>query len=815
MSKRPFSPHIAVPLIFAAMLAGQAGSARAEDYDSLIRAARAGQYEPALAMLRTLTHDSPGNLRAAYDRIAITGWAGRDAEVTEAYEALPRGAALPLDLQEVVAKAYRNRQRWDRALALYRDGRRRAPGQAAFRLGEVLVLADAGRAEEAIRLGQALVSGQPRDADARLALGYAYARAGHSFDSLAETDRAVALAPRREDLARERIFALERAGLPQAALRDADRRPGLLAAEDRRRLEGDAAAELVRLAPLPSRREAERFAVADRAIAMLDDQIARWRAEGDAAAKDVIRARLDRIGALQARARMQDVVDEYEALRAEGVDVPPYVLSDVASAYLYLRRPEIARDLYRQVLAAGTAEATPEDELGLFYALVESERIEEAQVWIDAVNARRPVWLQPRGQADKTPNDRRLDSEVAAANARYFADDLPEAERRFRAMTDAAPNNVQLRAGLAEIYGARGWPRRAEQELAIAQTEAPRALSVEVAQGETALLLREWRQVEVLVQDLVARFPENPDVRRLAREWEVHTMAELQIKGDRGVAGSTPVSGGDDLSVEAVLYSPPIAYNWRGFAGLGRAAGAFDDGHAEFTWGRAGLEWRSRDLIVEGEVSGNRYGHGTRVGARLAATVDIDDEWQVGATGEILSRDTPLRALEEGIGSDRVSGFIRWRQDERREIGLTVGNAWFGDGNNRTTVALDGQQRIYTAPHFKADLKLDLAASFNSEGGDTDYFNPKADLAALPQLELQHILYRRYDTVWRHSLTFGAGPYWQQDFGTGVIATVGYRQEFETDNVFQIGAGISGSYRPYDGDYETELRVNFDLTYRF
>src|SRR3546814_2050241 len=93
------------------------------------------------------------------------------------------------------------------------------------------------------------------------------------------------------DLRRARILALGRAGLAAPALRLAE--PGLFDASQQRQIEAGAAAELVRLAPMPSRNEAERFVVADRAIARLDTLIARWRTEGDGAPEDIRRARLE------------------------------------------------------------------------------------------------------------------------------------------------------------------------------------------------------------------------------------------------------------------------------------------------------------------------------------------------------------------------------------------------------------------------------------------------------------------------------------------------------------------------------------------
>src|SRR3546814_16638350 len=97
-------------------------------------------------------------------------------------------------------------------------------------------------------------------------------------------------------------------------------------------MEAGDAAEGCRLTPRPSRNEADRVVVADRAIARVDTLIARWRTEGDGAPEDIRRSRLDRILAYHARFRMRDAVAEYESLRAQGVTVPPYVLAGVASA---------------------------------------------------------------------------------------------------------------------------------------------------------------------------------------------------------------------------------------------------------------------------------------------------------------------------------------------------------------------------------------------------------------------------------------------------------------------------------------------------
>lgn len=59
-----------------------------------------------------------------------------------------------------------------------------------------------------------------------------------------------------------------------------------------------------------------------------------WTKLGVTAREEVIRARIDWLSTLSARVRMTDIIREYEALHAEGANVPQYALGDVASGYL-------------------------------------------------------------------------------------------------------------------------------------------------------------------------------------------------------------------------------------------------------------------------------------------------------------------------------------------------------------------------------------------------------------------------------------------------------------------------------------------------
>ncbi|HEX2519365.1 MAG TPA: poly-beta-1,6 N-acetyl-D-glucosamine export porin PgaA, partial [Castellaniella sp.] len=590
-----------------------------QDYDTLIQQARAGDYSPALTMLRQRLRQTPDDRRALGDYILISGWAGHSKAITQAYEQAESPGNLSSQALNTVARAYRDTQRWNNAITLFQQGERRFHNQPAFTYGHIMTLADAGRTDDAIRGGRQLVTQQPRNADSHLALDYAYVQAGQPYAALEQASQAYDLAPAKPYVMRAYILAQQRAQLPQAALRMAQAHPGVMDPAQTRSLQADVAAQLTRAASADSRGEASRFALADQALSMYDRLIAEWRTLGPAAQADVQRAEADRLQALHARRRMRDVVTSYDAMRANGTPVPSYVLGDVASAYLYLHQPEKAAPLFQQSLATipqNHASANRlADQSGLFYALTESNQDDAANAGMDRAIQEQPIWNYYKGTPVREPNPLRIDAELTRAQGYLYESDSVRAQQTLDQMVAAAPDNTNIRTVRAGVYRVRDLPRHAERDLKIAESQMPRSIGVEVGQAETALALQEWHQAKLLRDDVVARDPEDTTVQRLAREWDVHNMAEWRMTASRGVTTNSPVLGSHDWNLDTVLYSPPIDENWRVFAGTGYSQGEFDEGSGYYGWARAGAEWRSRDVTAQAEVSGNRYGYGTKTGA--------------------------------------------------------------------------------------------------------------------------------------------------------------------------------------------------------
>lgn len=790
-------------------------------YDALIIQARNGNFTPALTQLRQLPAErqTPGQVS---DHLVIAGWAGQDAEVLKVYEAQGKNRTLTPQALATVARTYRNQKQWAQAEAVYRQALVREPNNVDLQLGLALTEADGGKTTEAVQRARALVAANPNDPNRRMALGYALTRAGFNYDALFEFDQAFIRAGDKPEVAREYIVALQKARLPEPALRLAAKRPGLIDPVTQRRLEGDLAAERVRMAEFATRSEKERYVIADRALQDYDKLLARWTPD-PTAKDDVVVWRIDRLGALKARARTAEVIREYETLQAEGVKLPTYAVRWVAASYLDQRLPEKAAPLYRQAITAPDADVGDrvEDSTALFYALLENDQVDEARTVAKNLADSQKPRVELKGLPIGNPNDEWMDAQQLAAQAGTYGADLPSSEKSLEELVGKAPGSIGLRLAQAEMYRARDWPRRAERVLKETEAQSPRDIGLEMSQGFTALDLQEWRQLDILTDDVVARNPDNRQVQRLQRLRDVHDMAELRVEaytgksfggGNNGDAGA--VSGSRDWGIESRIYTPPIDEDWRLFAGAGYATADFEEGTGHHRWQVVGVERRTRDMTIEAEVSNHSYGDGSKQGAAVSIARDINDNWQYGGSLGYLLSTTPLRALNEGITANGGSGFIRWRANESREWKLTLSPSHFSDGNDRFEALLSGREGLYSSPKVQVDLGLEVGASRNSKE-DTIYFNPKSDFTVLPVININHVLYHRYETQWSQQFQVGAGTYSQQDYSTGGIGLVGYGQRYRWNDVLEAGANLSLISRPYDGDRERDLRLLVDLTYRF
>jgi biofilm PGA synthesis protein PgaA len=766
-----------------------------ERREAAVLEARSGHRDEAIATLNAMLAAGQDDGLVAMDLTALLQQAGRSADAVAVFE--KAAVAQPPDYALLAAtRAYRDLHRWPRAEALARQGLARFPDQTEWPLLLALVLADDGKANEALDILNRSEAQRAPPLERMLAQGYAWRRAGDPFRALSAYTDALRLAPANDEAREAAAELLRDQGGPFGAAALA----GTSAPYD-----ADEAAAMVRWGvdarpPEPERR----FEGTDAAIARIDGLLAASPPPSDDVRR---RLRLDRMVALRDRVRMREVVSEGDALRKDA-PLPPYADEAYADALLYLRHPKQARAAYRRVLAAGPGRVSDDTLLnaryGVFYASVELEDFKTAYATIDALVRDLPIWRTYHNDPTRQSNPDRAFAEITQANSRFYGNQLAKAWDEIVRISDAAPANPSARMSRYAIARARGWPRLAQAEGQIAISLEPDSLDAKTARIEMALAEYRFTDARRMVRDLQAEYPESLRVRILARDIDAAMgwVFEAEARPSDSEGGGANASN-QALTLYARLTGPPIADHWRVYAVGDYANANPPEGFVDRTRISAGGEWRVAYMTATAYVSDNQ---GTLDKAGGGATFDwlATDHVRLAISGELYTWDTPLRALLHGITADEIAARGVYRWDESHSLSASVAYLPFTDGNQRISGGVVYTQKLVNEPHFDLTGSAEVYASGNDRP-QAPYYNPEHDLTADVGLLAEHTIWRRYEDSLTQELTVNAGSYSEAHFATDWIWTVGYRHRWRFDPRLEFSYGVEVRRRVYDGSPETTV----------
>ncbi len=260
------------------------------------------------------------------------------------------------------------------------------------------------------------------------------------------------------------------------------------------------------------RTEKERLRLAQNALDRYHALLSRWQNEPQAA-EDVVLARIDRLGALYAQGNYRQVISEYESLTAAQHPVPDWAIGWVISAYLQEKNTIAAFSLVQRY--PHYASDPQDEEHALFYAPGWIRgNIRPPAATLSARPAAFPRTRYDFGSPTAQPNDRWLTGQSLKFNYLLATNALPEAEKLSYRLASTAPGNQGLQIDYAALLQARGLPRAAEQKLKRAEALEPTNLELEKQQAYVAMDLQEWRQMDLLADNVIARAPADRSARR-------------------------------------------------------------------------------------------------------------------------------------------------------------------------------------------------------------------------------------------------------------------------------------------------------------
>ncbi|MGB7301566.1 MAG: poly-beta-1,6 N-acetyl-D-glucosamine export porin PgaA [Burkholderiaceae bacterium] len=814
-----------VPGLPALGLTPRQASANTDAHTAAIHQARAGEHAAALKALRGLIQKSPHDLALRYDYLVVLGWAGRDDEVLKGLSGLDLAPAPPFAL-DAFARSARNLGRQKLAAKLYRRVLFRYPGRPASTVGLALSLAGMGQTDAALESLAPVLRARPALPDALEAKALIEEQREDWTAALAAWNQLAEIADDKRPALRGQVRVVARLGGAYRATQLArDPNTGLAGGYDDS-LRADRAAVAVRWgrAQLPIRSGDARFVWIDRALAESEavaDRLSRatpiaapkLAATGNSLtiataieAFDGHERRLlaDRLVALSMRRRSDDVIVLYTQMNAARIDTPPYAAAAVADALLEKRQPEQAEPLFR--IALGAAPDEPDIVYGLFYALNESNRHDEAIALIDDFAARQKPRL-PGG----APNYEIATARALAVKARAWSGYTRDASEKFAALNRAAPANGEVRHAGATLAQARARPREAEQELRRTLAVDPANVSVRADHVETLIDTQRWVLAKAQLDELLRRHPDSEQVQRAARTWENHERAQIELESGRSRSEDNSPAIGRDWFVGLRAYAPPINSYWRPYLRLYRAHGEFTGGVADWHREGAGLEYRRDDYRVAAELSTGSNGI---TGTSLRGRWTFNDDWWFEGNIESIAEQTLLQAWQSGVRASEFGLRAGWTPNESRRASVGLTRYHFTDDNNRLAWYASWTERFISTPSWRIDATIGAWQSTNSLLG-APYFNPERDRSLTLEIAAEWTSWRRYERALRHRFTATGGNYWQHGFGSGGITGLRYEAIFDYDRRLSVSLGIGRLVRPYDGIRTGSSYLQFLLDWRF
>jgi biofilm PGA synthesis protein PgaA len=582
-----------------------------------------------------------------------------------------------------------------------------------------------------------------------------------------------------------------------------------LDSNEQRALEGDRIALSIRhgIIDRNTLHGPEKFSRLDSALTVTNQLAADFLA-GKALDAEDQRRLTDRLSALASRRRAADAVSLYESFLARGLPVPVWTKRDIAGSYLELRQPQHAASLYYEVVSAN-----PDDfdaNLGLFYALVESEELDAATQHIDTFAARLPE----RRNRDGKYNSERLSSDITADQARLYSDRLKQAQARVADRNNASPFNSEARQTSASLALARGWPNQGEQLLLRVVGADPRNPAIHADIAETRLGLQNWPAAKQSFAQAQALDIDHGAVKRATVSFDLHNRYEFSTEAGYGQGDGANYFGNRDWRVDTWLYSRPINENWRVFFHNYTANADFDGSKTNWIRSGVGAEWRWMNWRLTGEVNG-----GSNISAGLSATArwKPNDYWTLFGAAESRTNEIPLRAVRDGVNASRTSFGFDWRAHESRKLAFAASFTDFSDTNQRSSLNLAWLERWYSSPRWMLETTLGLDGSHNTLESGFSYFNPKNDRSAWLTVAVEQLGWRSYEYAFRQRLALTTGRYWQleNDIQPGNIEAIEYGHRWELDRDLSLRYNIGRSLRPYDGVREGRTFGNLSLLWRF
>lgn len=757
-----------------------------------------GLSSEALPLLADLAKQHPDILRYRFDYAAVASASGEHALTLSIIDE-SLAAQAPRYVLDALFRSAIAVSNAARAESLHALMTRRFGGEVALDARLCNLYLQVGRHDEALALSASLLGRYPQRRDVLDLRAYTLRQTGHPGESLLVYMEIQRRFPEDAEAPKAIGMILADLGAPRLAMRSAAL-PGVrLATNELLRLSKDEGAQHVRWSVGDANTPEERFRNADLAIADLDRAKALALSSG-AASEMLTVIRGDLIAAYHGRQRWHDAIDEYGRLVADGSAISREVHLMAAASYASVARYPEAEAVLREL--AATSPDSVEILTAWIYALSDLERFDEAQqVCAKLLSMLARTDLNTPAKASAYTSTRLLQAMLFAYRNRY-----EEASVLLAKLQAEAPGFLDATESAGILAGWRGHPRRAEEEFRMLLGEQPERVESRLALAGSRLDRGDPQALRQVLDDLGTDYPDTRSVREARRRLELHDGYYVVANASLGDDREDAVEGNRSREFDLKVYGQPFGDDrWRAF---GRYRDLWSGPVIDTTANNvsAGLRYALTDWSSEIELGMDNY-------ARLETAYAFSDQWSSSLTLEKNTFFRQARAVESGVMADVVNINLRWRRDERFEIG---GGYRFTDfaNNQRSETYLTATHSLYADYDRRLSLGGRLAGQRNTHP-EVAYFSPSQQVEASGTLAFEFRQWQdvatKKSSLW-HRAWLTAGEVYQETYGTLAMTSFGYGQEIALSDALRVRWSIARTRYPFDGvksSYDT-LNIGFE-----
>jgi biofilm PGA synthesis protein PgaA len=795
--------------------------------EKAVAQAKRGNITGAIQQLQQLHLQYPADQKIVADLIVLLRQTGQNQQI-ETLTLHQDGTMLPAYAVMPLLGALRDNKAYSRAEQIILALKARYKQNLASDLDgdeldvyAALMAAESGNLEQAKSLLLAL-NDRELTAQQHAQLAYAYRLSQQPVEALSQAQKALAKDASNTLAIQQTVAALSDLRSADRALAHAKQHVSLFSPAEIDRLQVDTV--IVRLkeavAEQANLRRAGRYAEAKQLLDLSIADIEKTRQQLASDSPQQLRLSYDYLYALRMRERMQDVLGQFQQFNPQQQQqAPAYVRRAVADAYLAVKQPQQALELYQQ-LSSESAFFDPTLQTSIYFALIESEHYDQALTVLKDINKNVPNFrYSDQKGAEPLMNWDRLNTDILLAMDQAYRNHNDQAEQQLAALYAKSPKSVAVMNSYATVLRWRGHPQKADELVRLASVYDGNESSLQISTANNAKELGQYSRWQKYIEQLMQDIPEDTGVQRNFAEWKDRDRPSIQSQMSIGqsdadhVSGSR-VTGNQDQTWRTRLNSPWLNDHWRLFVEHQDRVADFQDQQLDDQRIGLGLEWDSERKNAWLKLS-QRIGHDdTQTGIAVGWSQWLNDHWQYRLGYDSNSSDTPLQALAAGSSTQSYAAAVTWQQNESRSASWSYQALDIDDGNLRQSSSFNLDQRLHANANHITTGGIDVYFEKNSQVGGR-YFNPKSNQSVGLNLQHDWVTWRDYDQSLTQHFEVSTGLSQQSGYSEEITTDAVYQHRWQLNRTWQLNYGMGWGSHVYDGNREQRLYGVLGLTGNF